>query len=317
MKKYYIQFSTDFHLLAALSSIEDVSKSAIVLIGPETKMAKLLAGKISAELIIANPRSPKFNLVHSLRLYFRARVCAETVVISPFVFPLYTYLFLIQQACIPTCIIRTDEGVGSYASVGHYYASLRVENPGRSIGYCGVKAFVKKFSMGLTRILGVCQERYIFRSDLTVDQGVLDRLTENISLLGRLEGLEGRAVYISQPGVWRGFDSLNDYSLFIKGIAKKVGAENVLIKKHPADEFDYSLYGFDVVEGFPLELYHVDNSVVIGFSSTALLMAKIIGGCDQVYFVKKEGDGPFYNGLSPMNKRLFDFYLTPLDVHDF
>lgn len=313
MKKYYIQFSTDFHLLAALASIEDLSRSDIVLVGPRTKMSSLLAEKISAEFVDADPRSPKVSLWRLLRLMFGAKVCRDGVIISPFVFPFYVFLRLLEEGVMVKSIVRTDEGVGSYASVGHYYASLKLENPGRTKIHCAVKAFVKKASVWMTRSLRICREKYMFKRDLSVDRGGVERLMGNIDLLGRLDGLNGKTLYVSQPGVSETFGTPEDYAGFLKGLGGRIGLGEIVVKRHPADKFDYASHGFDVVEGFPLELYHVEDSVVIGFSSTALLMAKIMGGCKRVYFLKMQGAGPFYDGLSPMNKRLFDFYLEPLD----
>lgn len=314
MKKYYIQFSTDFHLLASLAAIDDLFETEIVLIGPKTKMAKLLAEKISANYIVADPKSPKINLSKMILSIFRAKLCKQSVIISPFVFPFYTFQFLLNEGRIVKNIIRTDEGVGSYASVGHYYSSLKVENPERSVGWCAIKALVKKISIRLTRVSGLCRESYIFKKDLTVDQGSILRLKRNVDLLGRLHGLTGSIIFVSQPGVSSAFNSPASYCQFVRQMAGSLGLGSVVIKRHPADEFDYLAQGFEVLEGFPLELYDVRNTKIIGFSSTALLMAKILGGCDHVYFMKMKGkDGPFYSGLSTMNKQLFDLYLTSLD----
>lgn len=315
MKKFYIQFSTDFHLLASLASIEDLSENRVVLVGPGTKMASLVAAKISAEHIVVDPRSPKLSFSEILPLVARSRVARDYVIISPFVFPLYVFLFLLKEGRVPGSIIRTDEGVGSYATTSHYYASLRVENPRRSAWHCAIKAFTKKTAMRMTKLLGVCREQYIFKKDLTVDQERVNRLSRNIDLLGRLDGLNGKIVYISQPGVSRTFGSPDKYAGFIRKMTEKAGRGEVLVKRHPADDFDYTEHGFEVVDGFPMELYHIENSAIIGFSSTALLMARIVGGCDHVYYMKTKGTGPFYDGLSTMNKRLFDFYLKPLDYN--
>jgi len=312
MKIYYIQFSTDFHLLASLASIDDLWGSHVVLVGPHTNMAVLLVEKISAEYIIADPRGAPLKLRKLLLLLTRALRCRECVIVSPFVFPTYIFLRLLEEGRMVTSIIRTDEGVGSYASIGHYYNSLKLESAQERKLQCAMKALVKKTSVWLTRFLGICREKYIFNKDLSVDQGRVERLRKNIGLLGRREDLNGKMVYISQPGVSASFESTSKYVSFINKVAEKLGFGSAVIKRHPSDMFDYSTFGFEVVEGYPLELYQLKNSVVVGFSSTALLMAKILSDCSEVYYIKISGQGPFYDGLSPMNKRLFDRYLVPM-----
>lgn len=314
MKKIFIQFSTDFHLLAALASVEDLYENKIVLIGPETKMASLVGAKISSEHIVVDPRNPKLSLGEIIRLLIKSRVTRDYTIISPFVFPLYTFLLLLKKGRVPGNIIRTDEGVGSYATtISHYYAALRMEAPKSSAWQCAIKALIKKPATSMTKLLGVCREQYIFKKDLTIDNERLNRLRMAIEQIGRLEGLNGKVVYISQPHIDRTFESPDKYADFIRKMAKKAGKGEVLVKRHPRDNFNYTEYGFEVVEGFPMELYHIENSIIFGFFSTALLMARIVGGCDHVYYMKTELTGPSYDGLSTMAKRLFDFYLKPLE----
>jgi hypothetical protein len=313
MKKYYIQFSTDFHLLASLASIDDLSDSHVILVGPHTRMAVLLAEKISAEFVVADPRCAPLKLRDILPLLTRSQRCTERVIVSPFVFPSYVFLRLLEEGWMVTNIIRTDEGVGSYASIGHYYNSLKLESVQKGKLHCATKAFVKKTSVWLTKFLRICREKYIFKKDLDVNQRRVERLRTNIELLGLRDELNGKMVYISQPGVSASFESTEKYVSFLKKLVEEVGLGNAVIKRHPSDRFDYTAFGFEVVEGYPLELYRLQNSVVVGFSSTALLMAKIVSGCSKVYYIKVKGAGPFYDGLSPMNKRLFDRYLAPLD----
>lgn len=314
MKRYYIQFSTDFHLLSSLSAIENLALSSFVFLGPKTKMSVLLSGKIKADLIVVDPKCPRVSFRDFLTLVVRARHCKDHIIVSPFVFPLFTFLYLLKEGVFVRNIVRTDEGVGSYASIRHYYASLKVENPTRTNFYCAKKALVKKTAVWVTKYLGVCREEYLFNKDLSVNEEGLSRLRENVGIVGRLSGLEDRIIYISQPGVDRGFLSAHEYVSFIRGLGSVSKVGDVVVKKHPADSFDYASYGIEVVEGYPLELYNIKNSVVIGFSSTALLMARIVSGCSNVYFLKTKGVGPFYDGLSSFNKRLFDFYLQSLDV---
>jgi|GEM_PF-6160740 len=313
MNKYYIQFATDFHLLAALAAIDDVMKSAVVFVGPQTSMSLLLAEKISAELVIADPRKPRITLGEILALTLRSRHCKRCIIISPFVFPFYTFKHLLEAGCCATKIVRTDEGVGSYASVGHFYTSLKLANPAKSSFHCAAIAVAKKTAIWATKLCRICNENYIFREDLSVRQDGVARLRRNISLVGRLDGLNDKAVYVSQPGVLGSFDSPEEYVAFIRRVGKSVGRGNVIVKKHPSDGFDYSKHGLAVVEGYPLELYRLEDSVVFGFSSTALLIAKITNSCEFVYYIKMPGVGPFYSALSPMNKRLFDRYLEPLN----
>lgn len=194
----------------------------------------------------------------------------------------------------------------------HYYASFKMERPGREVS-SAIKAVVKRVSVLVTKFLGICREEYIFNSDLTFDKDRVGRLRDGIDRLGRLEGIDGKVVYVSQPGASKGFESQDDYVQFLRFLGEKLGSGKLVVKRHPSDFFDYARYGFEVLEGFPLELYHTEKSVVIGFSSTALLMAKILGRCEKVYYIKKKGAGPFYDNLSPVNKQLFDLYLTPFE----
>lgn len=313
MKKYYIQFSTDFHLLASLASIDDLPDSRVILVGPSTSMAALLAEKISAEFVVADPRCAQLKLSKILPLLARSKRCRTCVIVSPFVFPSYVFLRLLGEEQLVTNIIRTDEGVGSYASIRHYYNSLKLENALKGKLHCATRAFVKKASVWLTKVLRICREQYIFNKDLSVDHRKVERLRKNIDLLGRRDGLNGKMVYVSQPGADASFKSTEEYAAFIRTVGEKVGLINIVVKRHPSDKFDYSAFGFEVVGGFPLELYYLNNSVVVGFSSTALLTAKIVSGCSKVYYIKVNGRGPFYDALSAMNKRLFDYYLVPLD----
>lgn len=316
MKTYYIQFSTDFHLLASFASIESLPGSGVVLVGPKTSFALLVAEKISAELIVADPRSPELSFIKMFFLFARSKRCKDCVIVSPFVFPFYTFLRLLEKGRAVSEVVRTDEGVGSYASVGHYYASFIMERPERAKLSCAIKAVVKRLSVWVTKFLRICREEYIFKSDLTIDKERVERLRANIDQLGRLDGISGRVVYVSQPGIFKGFKSEVEYVQFLREVGRKFDSGEVVVKRHPSDMFDYTAHGFEVIEGFPLELYNLDGSIIIGFSSTALLMAKILSDCDKVYYIKMKGPAPFYSNLSPMNRRLFDFYLTPLSHCD-
>ncbi len=313
MKKYYIQFSTDFHLLASLASIGDLSNSKVVLVGPKTNTATLVAEKLSAELLVADPRGAKLNPSKVLSLLTRAKWCKNCVIISPFVFPSYVFVRLLEKGQLVTSIIRTDEGVGSYASIRHYYNSIKFESAQKWRLHCAAKALVKKTSVWLTGSLGICREQYMFNPDLSVDSLTIERFRRAIELLGFRGGLNGKMVYISQPGADTNFESAKLYSVFIRRLGERVGLHDIVVKRHPADSFNYSEFGFEVVEGYPLELYTLQDSVVVGFSSTALLMAKLVSHCGKVYYINAGGAGPAYHGLSSMNKRLFKFYLQSLD----
>jgi DNA-directed RNA polymerase subunit H (RpoH/RPB5) len=313
MNFYYIQFTTDFHLLTALAYVDDISSSNITLVGPKTKMVSMLSSKLVVEHYHVDPRSPKISYQEVLRNFINAKSSKEHIIISPFAFPLFSYLYLLKKGVKVRKIVRTDEGVGTYASIRHYYNAYRLEVADSSILQCFLRSVLKKLTMNLTVLFGLCETRYIFDKSLTINRQQIDNINRNIQIIGKLDELEGEVVYVSQPNVEKNFASLEDYGAFIREVGRSFGSDNVVVKKHPSDNFDYILNGFRVLEGLPLEIYNVKDSNIFGFSSTALLTAKIIGGCTQVYYLKLSGGVLTYDCLSDFNNQLFKLYLTPLD----
>lgn len=307
----YIQYYTDFHLLAALSAIE-IKAQKVVLVGPKTRMSGFVLDKLKAEHLVADPRRPKIGF---LKLVFRL-ICAEKdnscIVISPFVFPLYLYSLTLRKGYYPGEFVRTDEGVGSYATVDHMFQSMRRAYPDGSRVITYFQATYKVFITSLTRWAKLCREQYIFKIDGSFDEAAVDRFRENINLLGREDYLNDKLVYISQPHTEAAFSCPADYIRFVKSISTHFDDKPMIVKRHPADAFDYSAYGFEVLEELPLEMYSLRGSVIVGYSSTALLTSKIVGGADKVYYLQGAEIDKSYNGLSDFNKFLFRKYLEPL-----
>lgn len=310
MLSYYIQYTTDFHLLAALGVIEELETVKIFLIGPRTKVVEiLLKGNIDIEFSPSDPKNANVSFFKMLTLILQARENREITIVSPFVFPFYTFLNLLNRRILVKRVVRTDEGVGSYASIKHYYTAIRLEQPDRSKLYSFLLATCKKLAVWGTRYLGVCKELYVFSSDGSVKTPRINAIKSTLEKVGRFEDLKGRVVYVSQPGVHKYFNSAKDYVRFLSETGLKLGGMPI-VKKHPADDFDYAKYDLEVMEGYPLELYSIDDATIFGFSSTALLMAKLIGGCEKVYYIPGGVASIYFSGLSAFNKRLFDRYLT-------
>lgn len=313
MHTYYIQYTTDFHLIAALGAVGDLSAGNIYLIGPRTKVVDRVLGMegVNLEFHQTDPRSPSISWKRVIKLLKCSRSNDESTIVSPFVFPFYTFLMLLEKGERVGRIIRTDEGVGSYASMRHYYVSLRFERPNSTRLYCAALAFLKKSAAWSVSFLRVCTESYIFNPDLSINKDKTQAIQAVVERLGRAKGLNGRVIYVSQPGISQCFNSAQGYADFLRLTGNALG-EMPVVKRHPADNFDYSMHGFEVVEGLPLETYQINTATVFGFSSTALLMAKIIGGCEQVYYINSGAAAAYYMGLSDFNKRLFKFNLTAL-----
>ncbi|SNR90720.1 polysialyltransferase family glycosyltransferase [Pseudomonas segetis] len=313
MVKYIIQFSTDFHLMVALAAIPDASNNKILMLGPRTSLAIKVASYLQSEFFDIDAREPKVTIFEAFKLLVNQNKYGEVVIVSPFVYPFFAAMAAKKNGDTVKSIVRTDEGIGSYASVTHYYTALRLEGQLSVLGALK-RALAKKSAMWVTKSFRICKEMYLFKSDLTIDQTISERLRFILENLGLSKQLDNCVVYVSQPYVVSSFESGQCYADFIKLIAGHCGEGlRFIIKKHPRDDFDYESYGFDVACGMPLETYSLNNSVVFGFSSTALLMAKFFSNCRDAYFIKMDGFGPFYNNMSAMNRNLFDNYLKCID----
>lgn len=309
--KIYIQYSTDFHILAALSAFEYRSEMLVVLVGPKSALVDLLVDRFSFRHDCVEPQGFRVSILKIAFSFWFSKRNYEVAIFSPFVFPFYVFGSEFAGEGWPGLLCRTDEGIGSYASVMHYYSAVRREEPLRTRFYCFFKAFVKKAAVVVTRFLGVCEERYLFNCSLDLNSRAVSRFVFNLDKIGRLSSLVGKVVYVSQPGVEGAFSSDREYVDFINGLSVRFGLVDVVVKRHPADSFDYFAYGMDVVDGYPLEIFRLDGSIVVGFSSTALLMAKVLGG-GKVYYVRNNKEKPFYGELSFIVRRLFDKYLESI-----
>jgi len=294
-----------------MAVIDDLSSSKITLIGPKTEMVSLLCSKFSVEHYAVDTRAPRINYQAVLGSYIKAKSSSDHIIISPFVFPVFTFVYLLKKGIIAKKIIRTDEGVGTYASISHYYNAYKLEAPDASLLHCFLNAALKKLAMQLTVLSGLCETQYIFNKHLIINQEHKNKIIRNIEAIGKLDDLEGEVIYVSQPNVEKNFSTFGEYALFIQKIGRSFCSDRVVVKKHPSDNFDYISYGFRVEEGLPLEVYNVESSIIFGFSSTALLTAKVIGGCPQVYYLKISDGILTYDSLSDFNQRLFEHYLTP------
>lgn len=313
MAKYIIQFSTDFHLMVALASIPDVLNDKILMLGPRSSLAVRICTLLKSEFVDLDVREPKVSIVQAYKLLTNQDRRGQVVIVSPFVYPFVAAQVAIKSGDTVRSIVRTDEGIGSYASVSHYYTALRLEG-GLSILGALKRALTKKSAMWLTKSFGICKESYLFNADLTIDQTISTQFKLVLQNVGLSPKLDNCVVYVSQPYVVDSFESGECYADFIKSIANRCDESlRFIVKKHPSDSFDYGFYGFDVECGMPLETYSLNYSVVFGFTSTALLMAKFFSNCRDVYFVKIDKFGPFYNRLSAMNKKLFDTYIKCIE----
>ena len=313
VKIYYIQYTTDFHLLAALGAIGDLENVKLFLVGPATKVVeRLLLSELSIEFVHADPRGNHVSFSRLLSLLLRSRCRRDITIVSPFVFPFYTFLALLGEGVFVRNILRTDEGVGSYASFSHYYASLKFERPDKPRLSNFSLAVAKKVAVKLTKWLGFCKECYFFSGNGGVDAERINSIQGVLGRLGKLDGLNGRVIYVSQPRVHNFFCGPQAYADFLLAVGRRFPGP-LVVKRHPADSFNYEEHGFEVVEGYPLELYEIDKASVFGFSSTALLMAKLLGGCSAVYYISEGGGSEFYLGLSVFNKCLFQRYLLSIE----
>lgn len=313
MVKYIIQFSTDFHLMVALATIPDALSNKILMLGPRTSLAVKIASSLQSEFIDIDVREPKVSIFEACKLLLNQDKRGQVVIVSPFVYPFFAAMAAKKNGDTIKSIVRTDEGIGSYASVAHYYTALRLEGQLSVLGALK-RALTKKGAMWLTKSFRICKEMYLFKADLTIDQAISERLRLVLQNVGLSKQLDNCVLYVSQPYVVSSFESGQSYVDFIKLIASRCDESlRLIIKKHPRDNFDYESYGFNVECGMPLETYSLNNAVIFGFSSTALLMAKFFSNCRGVYFIKLDGFGPFYNRMSAMNRDLFDHHLKCIE----
>lgn len=314
MYTYYIQYTTDFHLLAALAAIDDLFDVKIILIGPETSLIPLLNKQLDFIHYKANPRNPNVNLIRLISRYIFSRKQESVVLVTPFIYPFFTINLLLDHKIRPYKIIRTDEGVGTYASVFHFYNAYKNELKGSSKWKCLIKAFLKKCTLTLTNLLRVCENRYIFDSELKYDLDHVNKIIRNINLMRKVGRFDGQLIFVTQPGLEQNFSTPSSYAEFIYELGKMLNCDFVYVKKHPVDKFDYRSYGLSMMDNLPLELFEITNSTVVGFSSTALLTAKLFCSPKEVYFMDLKEGCLTIDMLSKFNQSLFKHYLQPLTM---
>jgi hypothetical protein len=226
--------------------------------------------------------------------------------------------YLFKKGIRPGRIVRTDEGVGSYASIKHYYNAFRLEQPQFSVLNCLTQAAKKKLAATLTVALGIVDENYLFDKEGRVNQDRVVKIREIIDYVGKKEDLKDYdGVILTQPNLEENFDSPNDYVVLLNKVKRQLKIDNLIIKKHPRDKFDYGSFGFDVLEGFPIEMYDLKKSKVIGFTSTGLLTARLVSGSKASYYLTGLSGNLTFNKISKFNQNLFKKYLDPLDARQF
>src|SRR5690606_22549092 len=143
LREIYIQYFTDFHLLAALSAF-DLGGASITLIGPESAVSISIVKILRASHLKIDPRRPACDIQKLLRELVHARYDRSCTVVSPFVYPTYTISMLLKHGRYPSTIIRTDEGVGSYASFRHLFKCMSLEDPSLSTRYRLSRALLQR-----------------------------------------------------------------------------------------------------------------------------------------------------------------------------
>jgi hypothetical protein len=306
--KYYIQYSTDYHLLIALSQALE-KYSNVTIIGPKTPMSLIVSNWSGITHLLAAPEGCySYHLIAKL-IYCKGRKNKNIAIYSPYLIPFYTLNYLIGHNDLCSInIYRTDEGVGSNANLMHYYKGIRYS--GKSQIYSILHAIYKTFFRFFVNFFGISVDSLLIDSSGCVDQIICQQVKGFLDNIGRKEDFNSKLVVCTQPGIEDEYGGGEGYARFLSYISKSINNKKMVIKKHPKDNFDYKLFGFDECLGEALELYELTNSVLIGWSSTSLLTASIFSNCESIYYI----DSKLFRVLSPVNKHLFKTQLQEFDI---
>lgn len=311
VEKYCIQYHTDFHLLSALASIDDFENREIFLLGPKTKIALLIVERFNFGYFFCDTRGFKGNLLKIFTIAsFKRNEAIE--IVSPFVFPFFSLNYFFEKNIFPKKILRTDEGIGSYADIRHYYKSYFLEGRGKISSL--VNAILKSLLLKITKLSGICREDYFFDKNGLMNLGKINNFKTIVKKLVCCE-FENCVFFVSQPDVNKFFKDDILYVKFLKDV-RKINFPNykLIIQKHPRDSFDYEKYGFSVESGIPFELYSLKNCKIFGICSTALIMAKIIDPSREVFYIKSGIFGILFDGISFFCKKIFENNIKELKV---
>lgn len=306
MERNVIQYHTEFHLLMAASSLKDINELKFTtIIGPKNDLSDKLIS-LGATHVEKDCRSdPKKAFPPII-----PRKTGITVYTS-FLIPFTAINYLNSIGIKPGKIVRTDEGLGSFSSLSHVYSSALLSS-NNEFSRIGAAAYAIAHTMldSLTKITPAFRTDFIFLPDRSINERK-QKMAAEILRKTQDRTIDGHSIFISQPMLFKNFKSAAEYISFITETSKKISPQKQLIvKRHRDDNFNYEKHGLRTLDGKSLEQYSLENSTVFGVGSTALITAKVLCNCKEVYF------SPLtigYSGLSKACKEIFERYLTPVN----
>jgi len=307
MQKNVIQYHTEFHLLMAASSLKDIDEIKLTtIIGPKSELSDTLKS-LGATHIEKDCRSdpqktlpPIIPKKNGITIY------------TSFLIPFTAINYLKREGLNAGKVVRTDEGLGSFSNFTHMYSSALYfsktkQHPLKAAIYAAAHIAIDK----ATRITPAFKTDFIFTKNKLINKEKQKKATEILRAKTQDNTINGSCVYVSQPMLFNNFDTPKLYAEFIKETSKKVSpSKSLVVKKHRDDDFDYEAHGLKTLTGKSLEHYSLEKSTVFGVGSTALITAKILCNCSEVYYVPLTIG---YDGLSAACKEIFQKNLTLIE----
>lgn len=300
-----IQYHTAYHLLMAIAEYDIEGKEGeFLLLGPENEF--------SCRLIERGVRHIDVDCrgVRDIpSLFFKRRTLGVTIV-GPFIIPYRALRFCREQGISVKSIIRTDEGVGSFSDFWHIYNSVLLASAFKSKARAFLYSVLFQLQKSYARFVLRSRCHFLFQNDGALNECKRKKATFFLEKIANRNELDGHCVFVTQPFLSNNFFGANEYADFVRRVGEKVGGgRELVVKVHRDDHFDYKAHGFLVSSSEALELFELNDSVVIGVGSTALLNAKLLRRCQQVFYVPLPIG---HTGMSQFCKDIFSQYLERL-----